>query len=645
MDHPAMDFVMHQPDQGSNASTQTADSRPNRSRCPAFPVGDTHQPPMPSFRSTYQSDTVYNPQNAWPTLPPPQYRWMPEPAFQAAPLAMGQPPYLPPAGPSTYPTPPQYDYRAPMMSLQRIGGTAPIQHSHGNISGLNSGQGGQGSQGIPAQPQVAGQGSGAAGFRSNGTLPPLNPMASSASQSRAPSFNQTPRPVQQTGRNSPPQFARRISISSNLPVLPVPDVPGSSRTESPLSDSPSPPRPAARDTGSEEATTETYRANTSRNQRELPRLAPSDSGWSSEDDSDRDAVAMSLLEAAVSAAPGSEDRVRAHQIMRGAVSSKRVASKKALTSLEKVTISSLPESERSCVICYNNYGVETPEGFSEAPLRLPKCKHVFGDHCIRKWFEESDSCPYCRDKVHSEPQYLQAISATRMYHFMRHHQTQHGVDRERGQQDAPGAEGYGFYGSSPFADFELGASIYRRGDASSGYGTRNAAWHGNPTERRSPVGLGGDNGDIRRRARPHRGSLRYPPRPQYLPQFSPPSTAPTAGNVSQSRQYHWVNANPSQNHSHGHRHSSSLSNTNVRAVPEPPNNSNLQFQTQLGPPETFLNPLTMANVSGGAEEYHNTISQLRLQHISQMSPTYPGPEVYMSNAEDGTFGTGNHSSM
>jgi len=41
----------------------------------------------------------------------------------------------------------------------------------------------------------------------------------------------------------------------------------------------------------------------------------------------------------------------------------------------------------------------------EAPLRLPNCKHVFGDHCIKKWFEESDSCPYCRDKVHSEPAY------------------------------------------------------------------------------------------------------------------------------------------------------------------------------------------------------------------------------------------------
>lgn len=57
-----------------------------------------------------------------------------------------------------------------------------------------------------------------------------------------------------------------------------------------------------------------------------------------------------------------------------------------------------------CIICYNDFGVATPEGINEAPLRLPKCQHVFGDHCIKKWFEESDSCPYCRDKVESECQ-------------------------------------------------------------------------------------------------------------------------------------------------------------------------------------------------------------------------------------------------
>lgn len=54
------------------------------------------------------------------------------------------------------------------------------------------------------------------------------------------------------------------------------------------------------------------------------------------------------------------------------------------------------------MICYNDYGVASPEGTVETPLRLPKCKHVFGDNCIRKWLEDSYSCPYCRDKLDSE---------------------------------------------------------------------------------------------------------------------------------------------------------------------------------------------------------------------------------------------------
>ena len=79
-----------------------------------------------------------------------------------------------------------------------------------------------------------------------------------------------------------------------------------------------------------------------------------------------------------------------------------------------------------CIICYNDFGTPTPEGINEAPLRLPKCKHVFGDHCIKKWFEESDSCPYCRDKVPSEPQ-ARANPHT-VHQFLR---AQHMAARER----------------------------------------------------------------------------------------------------------------------------------------------------------------------------------------------------------------------
>ncbi|PSR88946.1 hypothetical protein BD289DRAFT_481880 [Coniella lustricola] len=94
---------------------------------------------------------------------------------------------------------------------------------------------------------------------------------------------------------------------------------------------------------------------------------------------------------------------RQSQLLRGQMSNKRVASKKAIQSLERVALVSLPDNEKTCVICYNDFGVASPEGIIETPLRLPKCKHVFGDKCILKWLEDSCSCPYCRDKLESEP--------------------------------------------------------------------------------------------------------------------------------------------------------------------------------------------------------------------------------------------------
>jgi hypothetical protein len=97
------------------------------------------------------------------------------------------------------------------------------------------------------------------------------------------------------------------------------------------------------------------------------------------------------------------DEERAMAAMRGAMAAgKKVPSKEAIASLEKVSISDLKEADRTCMICYNEYGLANPEGITECPIRLPKCKHVYGEKCIKKWFEDSDSCPYCRDKLPSE---------------------------------------------------------------------------------------------------------------------------------------------------------------------------------------------------------------------------------------------------
>ncbi|KHN95262.1 RING-finger domain containing protein [Metarhizium album ARSEF 1941] len=120
----------------------------------------------------------------------------------------------------------------------------------------------------------------------------------------------------------------------------------------------------------------------------------------------------------ISASQVEDVMARQMQMYRGTVQTKMVASKAALQSLECVEASALPESERTCVICYNEYGVASPEGINEAPIRLPQCKHIFGDHCIKKWLEDSDSCPYCRSKLQSEPK-LSFGSARTFMHMMR----------------------------------------------------------------------------------------------------------------------------------------------------------------------------------------------------------------------------------
>ncbi|KAK3952048.1 hypothetical protein QBC32DRAFT_150766 [Pseudoneurospora amorphoporcata] len=116
--------------------------------------------------------------------------------------------------------------------------------------------------------------------------------------------------------------------------------------------------------------------------------------------------------------------VRARQVARGQ-STKKVASKKAIESLEPVNVADLPETDRICDICYNDYGTVSPEGVTEQPLRIPMCKHVFGEHCIKKWFQDSNSCPYCRAELPTQQIYTQASAQSiREFldsgHFRRH---------------------------------------------------------------------------------------------------------------------------------------------------------------------------------------------------------------------------------
>ncbi|CAK7273112.1 hypothetical protein SEPCBS57363_005487 [Sporothrix epigloea] len=85
----------------------------------------------------------------------------------------------------------------------------------------------------------------------------------------------------------------------------------------------------------------------------------------------------------------------------------RIVTNRFIVAMEVVQIDSLDEDDKMCVICYNDFGTSTPEGYTEYPLRLPKCKHIFGDRCIKTWLKDSDNCPYCRDKLAPEPQVVQ----------------------------------------------------------------------------------------------------------------------------------------------------------------------------------------------------------------------------------------------
>lgn len=63
-----------------------------------------------------------------------------------------------------------------------------------------------------------------------------------------------------------------------------------------------------------------------------------------------------------------------------------------------VDLGSLPEDERECSVCKDQYGFASDDGQipAEFPVKLVRCSHVFGQHCLERWLEGQKSCPYCR---------------------------------------------------------------------------------------------------------------------------------------------------------------------------------------------------------------------------------------------------------
>ncbi|KAI0478826.1 hypothetical protein GGR56DRAFT_344541 [Xylariaceae sp. FL0804] len=420
-----------------------------------------------------------------------------------------------------------------------------------------------------------------------------------------------------------------------------------------------------------------------RPQRRLPRLYWHPDEIPPDDEppfADHAEEAAMLLEMEADAVSRAEETRHLQQMLRGSVSTRRVASRGALAALQSVDISDLPKNERSCVICYNEFGVENPEGINEAPLRLPKCKHVFGDYCIKKWFEDSDSCPYCRDKVPSQPAYRfqgsqgvlrlirqqQLLHAQALRHAARDRNPEARSSDPNSTVDLPASpvtntpsryvSKRGRYyrvretnhATSPFAEFAAYTTARRLGSPNSS-GIRNAGSTAMP-ERRSPPQESNEN---RRRTRARHGSTRTSPpslrssvwgassTSNVSPNPVRPSRRPRSRSRSRSRSPHHpfesalrqlgqqsLTLSPLQQHLGMSRPQSHRPALNFGGGPS------IAFEATLGvDPLPYFNPLQPRR-HGASEDYPAMLPQMRPGPGSPLSPTIPGPEVSMINAND-----------
>ncbi|KAI0866479.1 hypothetical protein F4860DRAFT_508874 [Xylaria cubensis] len=576
MDSSGMDFTVRQPnhhhhhhhhphyEQGNGASSASA------ARCPAFRAatdqGNYQRPTIAPARGSVQYDPTHR--NLWQSRSPQTWRPAMISPFTQDSLAMGtfpgpaatnqpaqpQQPLCPMQVNSNVPNIPEafspqiaalQQFRptmhpAPRLLSQPYQGFGSLNPSQSNIQHPSNRPLHRTNTGYAGAP-ASGPMHSAPPLHNTAPRPPNNPIPIGQT---APFTNENRNPAQQLP-NLPQMFATQNAptpLSRQTPE-PVSQATGTVEDNSsgPASHSPSGPASIAPHRTNDQPgrminPVEIRRASTAaigRARRSMQRYTAAQSEWLSENTVvlRRDINLMEFAENFPGAVSDGEGAMSG-RFLRGHhhhCTGKRVASKKALASLQSVNIAELPESERTCVICYNEFGVANPEGINEAPLRLPKCKHVFGDHCIKKWFQESDSCPYCRDKVHSEPQQMPPRRSYPGFRFIppypmtaQHlpgYQHDHNQSRDR---DAPELESINHSGPSvannttdrPSSQFPgIGSGNQsppgsRRFDNNHAHNIRTMPWNV-ALERRSPPA----EHDRRRR-------------PRHRVRVSPPSTRP-----------------------------------------------------------------------------------------------------------------------
>ncbi|KAI8630573.1 hypothetical protein F5Y19DRAFT_474365 [Xylariaceae sp. FL1651] len=714
-----MDFTMHHPHHHHHHHHHHpggASSSGSAARCPALRAAAEQRnyqlPTTSQTRGSVHYDPVHgnaSNRNMWQSRSPQNWRpaMMPSPLVQD-PFMMGtfpglpptnqpvqqQPPYpIPniqnaPNAPEPYPSqaPSFQQFRPTMHPVPRLL-SQPSYHGSGGFAGSNLGQGsGQHPSNRPTHRANARL----ATPNSIRSVPPVQVPTSRSSAppvqmgQATPFNNENIRPSQQTSGFTPRGFTNQGGPAPFSQQAPESTVQARAAVEdsSPRPASHSPAVPASTGTQRNDDQSrltmnpvEIRRASTAamgRPRRSMSRYtAPSD--WLGENAGLFRRGDMSLMEF-VESFPGAisdgEGPISGQQFFRGSVSGKRVASKKALAALQSVNIADLPESERTCVICYNDFGVANPEGINEAPLRLPKCKHVFGDHCIKKWFEESDSCPYCRDKVPSEPQHMGPRRAHSVLRFMRHYQVHppHLIpapgeeqnqprDREASESETSAQPGQSVpvnttdRSSSLFSDVgpnSRSPSGSRRFENNHLYGMRPPSWNATPERRSPPIEY-----DRRRRTRPRvrvsppstRPSMFGGPtsnsasqtsvRPSRSSRSRSPFDPMSSGVDSSSRQsltnspqqYHWNgSSSPITN-----QRESTTSNTPSGPAFEVPS---FPFQPHIGvPPDEYFRALASPSPDAlPANDHPSVLPQMRPDPVRSSPSTSRGPEVYVANS-------------
>ena len=80
---------------------------------------------------------------------------------------------------------------------------------------------------------------------------------------------------------------------------------------------------------------------------------------------------------------------------------RRRASASAIAALQILRLTDLPEDERCCNICMEQYVEEKypcDQPKKENATRMP-CGHVFGSYCLKQWLQNHNTCPACRMEV------------------------------------------------------------------------------------------------------------------------------------------------------------------------------------------------------------------------------------------------------